>query len=157
MSLGTTIRSLTRKAKQKFPGAADADLREFVMLQVTTALENPSSTTKDDDLLAFADAAFLDAAKNGETWAVNLKNSVRDNVVKPIVERADASGVDPVPAIVLGTTLSSDEAQAMVDDLRKADAEAAQAGLDNDLIEAEIDEDDDEDAGQTASVGSGTF
>lgn len=154
MSLGTTIRSLTRKAKLKFPGAADADLRSYIRVQVEAALDNPSSTTKDDDLFAFADLAFQEAAKNGEDWAVSLKNSVRDNVVKPIVQRADASGVDPVPAIVLDTNLSADEAQALVDDIRKADAAAAEAGLDEDLIEAEIDEGDEDEAAEAVSVGS---
>lgn len=155
MSLGTTIRSLTRKAKSKFPGAADADLREYVVLQVNTALDHPSSTTKDDDLFAYADLAFLEAAKNGDAWAVNLKNSVRDNVVKPIVERADASGVDPVPVIVVSTGLSADDAQAMVDTLRLVDAEAAESALDEDVIEASIEDDeDDEDAVEPQAVGS---
>ncbi|MFE0472429.1 hypothetical protein ACFW2V_12515 [Streptomyces sp. NPDC058947] len=114
MSLGTTTRSLVRTAKTRFPGASDADLHRFVHLLVDTALENNSRGIKDDDLFKLADEAFEAAVASGEGWAVSLKNSYRDSVIKPLVEKAREKGVDPIPAIVMQTDLTEAQAGEMV-------------------------------------------
>ena len=117
MSLSTTTRSLIRGYKTRFPGAADSDIAQFVTEQFAIAVANPALSVKDADLFALADKRLDEAAGNGEPWALALKNSVRDNVVKPIVIKAEAAGVDPVPAIVLQAGLSEAEATAMVQSL----------------------------------------
>lgn len=120
MSIGTTSRSLLKTAKNRFPGAADSDLEEFVLLQFRTALKHKSRGTKDDDLLKLADDAFEAAVQAGEEWAVSLKNSYRDNVIRPLVDKAREKGVDPVPVIVMQTDLSEAEANAMIEALDAA-------------------------------------
>jgi hypothetical protein len=115
-----------RSAKKKFPGAANTDLVEYVTLQVRTALAHPSTTIKDDELIRLADAEFAKAVEQGETWAVALTNSYRDNVIAPLVEKAREKGVDPVPAIVMQTDLTEAEASALVASLD------ADAGADSD-------------------------
>lgn len=114
MPIGQTTRALRRNAKNRFVGASDADIRRFIHLQVDTALDHPANTIKDDELLKLADAAFEAAVEAGEPWAVSLKNSYRDNVIKPLVEKAREKGVDPVPAIVMQTDLTEAQASEMV-------------------------------------------
>jgi hypothetical protein len=138
MSLGTTTRSLMRAAKKRFPGATDADLRRFALLQVDTALNNLSNTFKDDDLLRLADAAFIEAVDAGEAWAVALDNSVRDNIVKPLVDKARNAGVDPIPVVVVETGLPREQVAAMIEALDAKAADSVAAGLD----ESDTDTDD---------------
>lgn len=128
MSIAQATRALTRAAKAQFPGASDADVRQFVLLQVNTALDSPSRTTKDEDVLKLADAAFDEAATLGESWAVALKNSFRDSVVKPLVEEARSKGVDPVPVVVFKTNLSEDEARSMIEALDADGADSSESG-----------------------------
>lgn len=135
MSLGQTTRALTRNAKKRFVGANDAALRQFVLLQVNIALDHPTSTIKDDELIKLADAAFEKAVVEGEAWAVSLKNSYRDNVIKPLVDKAREKGVDPVPVIVMQTDLTEEQASDMVAAL---DADGASEG-DGDDIEFDMD------------------
>lgn len=143
MSLGQTTRALTRNAKKRFVGAADADIRKFVLLQVNVALDHPTNTTKDDELTKLADVAFEEAVAEGETWAVALKNSYRDNVIKPLVDKARAKGVDPVPAIVMETDLTQEQASDMVAalDAADADADSADAEFDLDALGSDADAD----------------
>lgn len=124
MSLGTVTRSLTKKAKNLFPGAADADLSQYVRLQVDVALKNPSPRTTDDDLAKLTSQAFSEAVEAGTGWAVALKNSVRDNVIKPLVAKARDKGVDPVAAVVMSTDFTQAEAAELVADLDAAEADA---------------------------------
>lgn len=148
MSIGQTTRSLTRIAKTRYPGASEADIRQLVLLQVGIALDNPQRTTKDEDILKLADAALDEAATSGEPWAVALKNSVRDNTVKPLVEKARAAGVDPVPVVVVETGLPEAEVRSMIEAL---DADAADKPVE--VSAAEDDEgDDDEPASFPPSV-----
>ena len=140
MSLGTSTRSLMRTAKKQFPGASDADLRQWVLLQVSVALQHPSNTVKDADLLKLAEASLDEAATEGESWAVSLKNSVRDSIVRPLVDKARAKGVDPVPVVVVETGLSADEVRSMIEAL-DADAANAEASTD-DLEETDAESDD---------------
>lgn len=135
MSLSTTTRSLIRGYKARFPGATDSDIAAFAVEQYKISVANPALSVKDGDLHALADKRLDEAASNGEPWALALKNSVRDNVVKPIVEKAKAAGVDPVPAIVLQAGLSEAEATAMVASL----ADLASSG-DISIDEADLDE-----------------
>lgn len=129
-----------RTAKKQFPGASDADLRQWVLLQVSVALQHPSNTVKDADLLKLAEASLDEAATEGESWAVSLKNSVRDSIVRPLVDKARAKGVDPVPVVVVETGLSADEVRSMIEAL-DADAANAEASTD-DLEETDAESDD---------------
>lgn len=122
MSLGTPTRSLFRAAKKRFPGASEADLHEFVLLQVKTALKHPSNTTPDADIYKAADAAFDKAADEGEQWAVSLRNSLRDNTVKPLLKDARDKGLDPVTVVIYETGLGKADVEAMIAELDAEDA-----------------------------------
>jgi hypothetical protein len=135
VSLAQTSRSLVKNAKTRFVGAADADIQQFVLLQMSVALDNPGRSVKDEDLVKPTEVAFEKAVQNGETWAVSLKNSYRDNVIKPLVEKARAAGVDPFPVVKVETSLSEDEVRSMIDELDAADAA-------DDLMEVEIEDGD---------------
>lgn len=123
MSLASTVRSLTRNAKARFVGASDDNIKKFVILQVSVALEHPGRTVKDEELTPFIDAAFQSAVADGEEWAVALNNSYRDNVIKPLLDKAREKGVDPVPAIVMQTDLTEEQAREMVESLSLAEVE----------------------------------
>lgn len=128
MAFDSVIRSLARKAKKDFPGVAEGDISQYVLLQVGTVLDNPG-VKDEDDLLKLIDSAFERAVGEGETWAVAMSNSVRDHVVRPLVAKAREKGVDPVPAIVMQTDLTEAQVIAMIESL---DAEA------DDAIEPEV-------------------
>lgn len=130
MSLGTMTRSLMKGAKKRFPGASDVDLRHFVLLQESTALEN--LTLKDDELAKLGDAAFSEAVETGQDWAVALKNSYRDNVVKPLVDKAKAADVDPVPVVIVETGRSADEVRAMIEELENDFLAELETSIDSD-------------------------
>lgn len=147
MSLGTTSRALMRMAKKRFPGASDADLRQFVILQVDKALDHPQNTLKDDDLFKFADAAFTEAVEAGVDWAVALDSSVRDNIVKPLVDKARAVGVDPVPVVVVETGLPEAQVRSMI--------EALDTVADDDDLTSELEESDAEGEADDAAPVTG--
>jgi hypothetical protein len=139
VSLAQTSRSLVKNAKTRFVGAADADIQQFVLLQMSVALDNPGRSVKDEDLVKPTEVAFEKAVQNGETWAVSLKNSYRDNVIKPLVEKARLAGVDPFPVVkVAETSLSEDDVRSMI-----AELDAAETA--DDLMEVEIEDDDESD------------
>ncbi len=108
MSLGASVRSVVRSYKKKFPGVSDADLNELLKLHLVLVADNLKAA--DADLAANAEHLLSEAADNGETWAVNLRDAVLVNVIKPVVDKAAEKGVDPVPALVLQVDIS--EAQA---------------------------------------------
>lgn len=101
MSLTTAVRSLRRTYLKKFPGASDADLNVFLKYVFEAAAANPKATYKDEEAVASAEKTLAEAADRGEAWAVNLRDAVLINVVKPIVDKAESKGVDPVTALVL--------------------------------------------------------
>jgi hypothetical protein len=127
-----------KNAKTRFVGAADADIQQFVLLQMSVALDNPGRSVKDEDLVKPTEVAFEKAVQNGETWAVSLKNSYRDNVIKPLVVKAHAAGVDPFPVVKVETSLSETEVRSMIDELDAAETA-------DDLMEVEIEGDDESD------------
>lgn len=161
MSIGTTSRSLKKAAMARFPGAPESALKEFVLLQVGTALEHGSRGTKDEELLAFADIAFNEAIEEGVEWALALKNSVRDSKVKPLVAKARAAGVDPLPVVVVEAGLSADEARAMIESL-DAEGDGAEGEPDQfvgnldapAIAEDETGDEDDYTAGDMAHAAS---
>lgn len=134
MSLGTTTRSLLKNAKLRFPGARDADIAEFTRLQFSVSVDNPK--VKDDALASLIDEALAKATEAGESWAVSLRNSYRDSIIKPIIEKAEAKGLDPVSAIVFNTDLDDDEARAMVKSLEDGPQTGDDAADDSGELEA---------------------
>jgi len=101
VSLTTAVRSLRRTYLKKFPGAADADLNVFLSHVFEAAAANPKATYKDEEAVAYAEEKLAEAAEAYEDWAVNLRDAVLINVVKPIVDKATEKGVDPVQALIL--------------------------------------------------------
>lgn len=101
MSLTTAVRSVFRSAAKKFPGAAEADIAVYAKLIYEAAATNLKSTYKDEEAVGAADKELAEAAERGEAWAENLRDSVLVNVVKPVVDKANEKGVDPVSALVL--------------------------------------------------------
>lgn len=120
VSLAQTSRAMVKNAKSRFVGAADADIRQYVHLQMDVALDHPGRSTKDDELATYTEIAFEEAVQAGAEWAVALKNSYRDNVVKPLVDKARAAGVDPFPVVAVETKLGQDEARALIKELDDA-------------------------------------
>jgi hypothetical protein len=138
-----------RGAKKRFPGANDADLYEFIALQVRVGLVNRSSSLTEEELATLVEAELDKAAVEGAQWAANLKNIFRDGTIKPLVEKARAAGADPVPYVKVETGLSEDEIRSMIEAL---DADAASAVASAPLDESDEDVDSDDLAGFPASV-----
>lgn len=142
MSLTTAVRSVFRTAAKKFPGAAEADIAVYAKLVFEAAATNLKSTYKDEQAVAAADAELAEAAERNEAWAVNLRDSVLVNVIKPIVDKATEKGVDPVPALVLQADVTEEQAREYVAALenRSSDTDADSA----------VDTDEDDDASTDA-------
>ncbi|AYD81311.1 hypothetical protein SEA_JUSTBECAUSE_146 [Streptomyces phage JustBecause] len=139
MSLTTAVRSVFRSAAKKFPGAAEADIAVYAKLIYEAAATNLKSTYKDEEAIGAADKELAEAAERGEAWAENLRDSVLVNVVKPVVDKANEKGVDPVSALVLAD-FTEEQAREYVAALADraddadadADADADEAGSDDD-------------------------
>ena len=133
MSLTTAVRAVFRSASKKFPGAAEADIAVYAGLVFEAASTNLKSTYKDSEAVAYADSKLAEAASAYEEWAVNLRDSVLVNVIKPIVDKAAEKGVDPVPALVLQADVTEEQAHVIA--LPQADralALLAELGILND-------------------------
>lgn len=153
MSLTTAVRSLNRSAKLKFPGASETDIAVYLSHVFTAAATNLKSTYKDEEAVAAADAELAEATERGEAWAVNLRDSKLLNIVKPIVDKATAKGVDPVTALVL-EDFSEDEAREHVAALEARDADTT-VSVDSDVVAGSDEGDADPYAGAAANaVGS---
>lgn len=136
MSLTTAVRSLNRSVLKKFPGASEADAAVYLSHVFTAAAANLKSTYKDEDAVTAADKELAEAAERGESWALGLRDSKLLNIVKPVVDKAVAKGVDPVTALLL-EDFSEDEAREYV---------AALADRADDTAEADDTEDGEGDA-----------
>lgn len=117
MSISTAVRVLIKKAKKDFPGAAEADIAQYVTMHLSLVVANPSAT--DADTKALAIAKLDEIASNDEAWAISLRDSVLLNVVKPYFDSAVAKGVDPVPVLVTQLDLTEDQALAYVSTLEE--------------------------------------
>lgn len=157
MSLTTAVRSVFRTAAKKFPGAAEADIAVYAKLVFEAAATNLKSTYKDEQAVAAADAELAEAAERGESWAVNLRDSVLVNVIKPIVDKATEKGVDPVPALVLQADVTEEQAREYVAALenRSTDADSTD-GTDEDESEGDDSADSDDDTSAPVSYGYGS-
>lgn len=151
MSLTTAVRSVFRSAAKKFPGAAEADIAVYAKLIYEAAATNLKSTYKDEEAIGAADKEMAEAAERGEAWAENLRDSVLVNVVKPVVDKANEKGVDPVSALVLAD-FTEEQAREYVAAL--ADR-ADDADSDSDDSADEADSDDDDTTGSTDAVSYG--
>lgn len=151
MSLTTAVRSVFRSAAKKFPGAAEADIAVYAKLIYEAAATNLKSTYKDEEAVGAADKEMAEAAERGEAWAENLRDSVLVNVVKPVVDKANEKGVDPVSALVLAD-FTEEQAREYVAAL--ADR-AADADSDSSDSADEADSDDDDTTGSTDAVSYG--
>lgn len=156
MSLTTAVRAVFRAAAKKFPGAAEADIAVYAKLVYEAAATNLKSTYKDEAAVTAADAELAQAAERGEAWAVNLRDSVLVNVIKPIVDKATEKGVDPVPALVLQADITEEQAREYVAALenRSTDADSAVDTDEDEGDDASADSDDD-DTDSSASVSYG--
>lgn len=144
MSLTTAVRSLNRSVLKKFPGASEADAAVYLSHVFTAAAANLKSTYKDEDAVAAADKELAEAAERGESWALGLRDSKLLNIVKPVVDKAVAKGVDPVTALLL-EDFSEDEAREYVAALAdRADDTEVSA---DDTAEADDSEDDEDGEG----------
>lgn len=151
MSLTTAVRSVFRTAAKNFPGASEADIAVYAKLVFEAAATNLKSTYKDEEAIASADAALAEAAENGEAWAENLRDAVLINVIKPIVDKANEKGVDPVTALVLNADVTEDQAREYVATLADRDSakDDDEAGDDTDSADAADD--------STTSTGSVSY
>lgn len=157
MSLTTAVRSIFRNASKDFPGASEADIAVYAKLVFEAAATNLKSTYKDAEAIASANAELAEAAERGEAWAVNLRDSVLVNVVKPIVDKATEKGVDPVPALVLQADVTEEQAREYVAALENRST-GTDSAVDTDEDEGDdaSDTDSDEDEGDsTAPVSYG--
>jgi hypothetical protein len=135
VSLTTAVRSVFRSAAKKFPGAAEADIAVYAKLIYEAAATNLKSTYKDEEAIGAADKELAEAAERGEAWAENLRDSVLVNVVKPVVDKANEKGVDPVSALVLADFTEEQAREyvaALADRADDADADTDEAGSDDD-------------------------
>lgn len=141
MSITTAVRSVFRAAAKEFPGASEADIAVYAKLVYEAAASNLNSKYKDEAAIAEADKELTEAAERGESWAVNLRDAVLVNVVKPVVDKANEKGVDPVDALVLAD-FTEEKAREYVAALetRSADADTSVGGED-DTDEADSDAD----------------
>jgi len=150
VSLTTAVRSVFRSAAKKFPGAAEADIAVYAKLIYEAAATNLKSTYKDEEAVGAADKEMAEAAERGEAWAENLRDSVLVNVVKPVVDKANEKGVDPVSALVLAD-FTEEQAREYVAALADR-ADDADADADSDADEAGSDDDT---TGSTDAVSYG--
>lgn len=155
MSITTAVRAVFRAAAKKFPGAAEADIAVYAKLVYEAAATNLKSTYKDEAAVAAADKELAEAAERGEAWAENLRDSVLINVVKPVVDKANAKGVDPVSALVLAD-FTEDQAREYVAALEARSADAPEADSADEADEDEADSDDDTDITPAVSYGYGS-
>lgn len=151
MSITTAVRSVFRAAAKEFPGASEADIAVYAKLVYEAAASNLNSKYKDEAAIAEADKELTEAAERGESWAVNLRDAVLVNVVKPVVDKANEKGVDPVDALVLAD-FTEEKAREYVAALeaRSTDADTSVDGED-DTDEA------DSDADTTTSTGAVSY
>ncbi len=156
VSLTTAVRAVFRSAAKKFPGASEADLAVYAGLVYEAASTNLKSTFKDSEAVAYADDKLAEAANAYEEWAVNLRDSVLVNVIKPIVDKATEKGVDPVPALVLQADVTEEQAREYVAALenRSSDTDADSA-VDTDEDEGDDASADADGADSTTSVSYG--
>lgn len=156
MSLTTAVRSLNRSVLKKFPGASEADAAVYLSHVYTAAAANLKSTYKDEDAVTAADRELAEAAERGESWALGLRDSKLLNIVKPVVDKAVAKGVDPVTALLL-EDFSEDEARKYVADLAdRADATPTSDADEADDVEDDSDSDDDTGSTDAVSYGYGS-
>lgn len=148
MSLGTVVRSLLKNYRNRFPGASDEHLRALALKRFEVALDNPKA--KDEETAALTDLALEEAAELGEEWAVELKNSFRNGVVRPIVAKALERGADPMDAVryELGKVDES-EFGPMVAELVDELTAKQDASVPAQAASAEGDADDADEAGST--------
>jgi hypothetical protein len=152
VSLTTAVRSVFRSAAKKFPGAAEADIAVYAKLIYEAAATNLKSTYKDEEAVGAADKELAEAAERGEAWAENLRDSVLVNVVKPVVDKANEKGVDPVSALVLAD-FTEEQAREYVAALAdRADDADTDADSDDSADEAGSDDDT---TGSTDAVSYG--
>ena len=144
MSL-TQTRSLVRAARKRFPNAPVESLHRFVALQVQSTLNTLAANPKADDneVASEVDLAFELAVESGEPWAVGLKHCYRDQVIAPLVAKARDLGVDPVPAIVVETGITAEEAQAFVESLDNDTSNSTEENTANETGDMEVDTSDD--------------
>jgi len=147
------VRSVFRTASKDFPGASEADIAVYAKLIFEAAATNLKSTYKDEQAKAAADAELAEAAERGESWAVNLRDSVLMNVVKPVVDKANEKGVDPVAALLL-EDFSEEQAREYIAALENR-SDDTDADSDVDTDEADSDEADG-DSTPAVSYGYGT-
>jgi hypothetical protein len=156
VSLTTAVRSVFRSAAKKFPGAAEADIAVYAKLIYEAAATNLKSTYKDEEAVGAADKELAEAAERGEAWAENLRDSVLVNVVKPVVDKANEKGVDPVSALVLADFTEEQAREyvaALADRADDTDADAdSDADSDDSADEAGSDDDT---TGSTDAVSYG--
>lgn len=155
MSLTTAVRSVFRTAAKDFPGASEADIAVYVKLVFEAAATNLKSTYKDEQAVAAADAELTEAAERGEAWAENLRDAVLVNVIKPIVDKANEKGVDPVTALVLNADLAEDQAREYVSTLAERDSGDDSASTEVDSEDEGEDEGDDSDSVSTGAISYG--
>lgn len=156
MSLTTAVRSVFRTAAKDFPGASEADIAVYAGLVFQAAATNLKSTYKDEQAIASANAELAEAAERGEAWAENLRDAVLVNVIKPIVDKADEKGVDPVTALVLNADVTEDQARQYVATLADRDSAKDDDQSDDSDDEAGSDDSDDSDD-DSASTGSVSY
>lgn len=149
VSLTTAVRAVFRNASKKFPGAAEADIAVYAKLVFEAAATNLKSTYKDEQAVASAETELTEAAERGESWAVNLRDSVLVNVIKPIVDKAAEKGVDPVPALVLQADVTEEQAREYV-------AALENRSDDSDVDAASAVDTEDEDDAEGDDTGSGS-
>ena len=145
MALGQVTRSLLRGYRGRYPGAAEADLQKYLIVQFEIAAANPKK--KDEELVSMAEVELNAAADRGEEWATNLRDNVLINVVKPIVEKAKAIGADAASAVAVQAGYGLEEATALVEKLAERGTASAEGDdIEGDDIEGDkIEGDDDAD------------
>lgn len=142
MSISSAVRVLNRNAKKKFPEADQADLNEYLKALVGFVIADPKAP--DADAVELADAQLVDEANGGQQWAINLRDSVLLNVVKPIVDKAEAKGVEAVTALILAD-FTEEQAEAYVQALKDRGDEPTIPAQSNDGDNGQ-DDDEDEDS-----------
>lgn len=143
MSIGTAVRVLVRKSTKKFTGAEAADVNEYVKMYLGLLIQD----TKADeaDVAVLADAQLLEEADNGAQWAINLRDSNLLNVVKPIVDKANAKGIDPVTALVLAD-FAEEQAREYVTALEERETAPSIPAQSNEGDDQSDEDDEDEDS-----------
>lgn len=149
MSIGTAVRALYRAANKSFPGASKDDIKVYVDNHLALVSAEPG--VADKDIAEKNQTKLIEAANNGDEWAINLRDAVLLNTIKPIVEKAADRGVDPVAALVLNADLTEEQAREYVEVLEeRATAPSIPSQSTDSGSSINEDEDEDEDEGTFA-------